>query len=276
MITEYWDSILLELEQISILARNMFAQAEYHVEEGNILCIEMESSVVAEGKKRMYPKASSQDFRGTVSGCRQKYGMTFKEKEKSNEAEMEDVALQREINAIFARSTVYQEEKQAERKEEKKSETDGQKKILKDSPANGKAKEGNGKGGFQKGGFSKGGFSKGGFKRGPGSDDPNLIWGRNFDSEPISLDQVVGEMGEITFHGMVISVDTREIRNEKTILMFAVTDETDTITVKMFTQNEQLPDLLAEVKKGAFLKICGITSFDRFDGELTIGICPWN
>ena len=49
--------------------------------------------------------------------------MTFKEKEKSNEAEMEDVALQREINAIFARSTVYQEEKQAERKEEKKIES---------------------------------------------------------------------------------------------------------------------------------------------------------
>ncbi len=269
VITEYWESILLELEQISILARNMFAQAEYHVEEGNILCIEMESSVVAEGKKecilKLLHKIFEERFRMPAE-----IRMTFKEKEKSNEAEMEDVALQREINAIFARSTVYQEEKQAERKEEKKSETDGQKKILKDSPANGKAKEGNGKGGFQKGGFSKGGFSKGGFKRGPGSDDPNLIWGRNFDSEPISLDQVVGEMGEITFHGMVISVDTREIRNEKTILMFAVTDETDTITVKMFTQNEQLPDLLAEVKKGAFLKICGITSFDRFDGELTI------
>ena len=59
-------------------------------------------------------------------------------------------------------------------------------------------KKENGKGGFQEGGFSKGGFSKGGFKRGPGSDDPNLIWGRNFDDEPISLDQVVAEMGEIT------------------------------------------------------------------------------
>ena len=37
--------------------------------------------------------------------------------------------------------------------------------------------------------------------------------------------------------GKIISFDTREIRNEKTILMFSVTDFTDTITVKMFVRN---------------------------------------
>ena len=78
-------------------------------------------------------------------------------------------------------------------------------------------------------------------------------------------------MGEITFRGQVISFDTREIRNEKTIVMFAVTDFTDTIMVKMFTRNDQLPDLLAEIKKGVFLKIKGVTTIDKFDGELTIG-----
>ena len=53
--------------------------------------------------------------------------------------------------------------------------------------------------------------------------------------------------------------------------MFAVTDFTDTIMVKMFTRNDQLPDLLAEIKKGVFLKIKGVTTIDKFDGELTIG-----
>ena len=87
---------------------------------------------------------------------------------------------------------------------------------------------------------------------------------------PIELKTVTGEMGEITFRGQVISFDTREIRNEKTIVMFAVTDFTDTIMVKMFTRNDQLPDLLAEIKKGVFLKIKGVTTIDKFDGELTI------
>ena len=59
-------------------------------------------------------------------------------------------------------------------------------------------------------------------------------------------------MGEITVHGKIISFDTREIRNEKTIIIFSVTDFTDTITVKMFAKNEQLPEILGELKKGAF------------------------
>ena len=82
---------------------------------------------------------------------------------------------------------------------------------------------------------------------------------------------MVGEMGEITIRGKVISFETREIRNEKTIIMFAITDFTDTIMVKMFTRNEQLPEILSEVKEGAFLKIKGVTTIDKFDGELTIG-----
>ena len=82
---------------------------------------------------------------------------------------------------------------------------------------------------------------------------------------------MVSEMGEITIRGKVISFDTREIRNEKTIIMYAVTDFTDTIMVKMFVRNEQLPDMLQDIKMGAFLKIKGVTTIDKFDGELTIG-----
>ena len=85
------------------------------------------------------------------------------------------------------------------------------------------------------------------------------------------LEQIVSEMGEVTVHGKIISFDTREIRNEKTIIMFSVTDFTDTITVKMFTRNYQLPEIVGELKKGAFVKIKGVTTIDKFDGELTIG-----
>lgn len=77
-------------------------------------------------------------------------------------------------------------------------------------------------------------------------------------------------MGEITIRGKVISFDTREIREKKTIVMYAVTDFTDTIMVKMFVGNDQLPDVLAEIKPGAFLKIKGVTAIDKYDRELTI------
>src|SRR5699024_11967336 len=102
-------------------------------------------------------------------------------------------------------------------------------------------------------------------------DDPNLIYGRNFDYETMPLEQIVSEMGEVTDHGKIISFETREIRNEKTIIIFSGTDFTDTITVKMFARNDQLPEILGELKKGAFVKIKGVTTIDKFDGELKIG-----
>lgn len=133
-------------------------------------------------------------------------------------------------------------------------------------PASRKAQSGKErKGSF--GGRSRGGFS-GGFKR---SDNPDIIYGREFEDDTILIEQIVGEMGEVVIRGKVLSLETREIRNERTIIMFSVTDFTDTITVKMFAKNELVADITAEVKKGAFLKIKGVTTIDKFDGELTIG-----
>ena len=68
-----------------------------------------------------------------------------------------------------------------------------------------------------------------------------------------------------------MKLETREIRNEKTIVMFAITDFTDTIMVKMFTRMNSFLRFSQESKKGAFLKIKGVTTIDKFDGELTIG-----
>ncbi len=104
------------------------------------------------------------------------------------------------------------------------------------------------------------------------SDNPDVIYGRDFDDHAVPIDQIEGEMGEIAIRGQVLAVDTRELRNgEKSIVIVTLTDFTDSIVIKIFTKNEHLKELLGEVKKGAFLKIKGVTAFDRFDSELTLG-----
>ena len=85
------------------------------------------------------------------------------------------------------------------------------------------------------------------------------------------MESITGEMGEVIVRGQVMDVEAREIRNEKTILIFPITDFTDSIVVKMFLRNEQVPEVTEHVKKGAFLKFRGGTTIDRFDSELTIG-----
>ena len=103
------------------------------------------------------------------------------------------------------------------------------------------------------------------------SDNPDVIYGRDFEDTPIKIEEILGEMGEVTIHGQIIAMDQREIRNEKTILIFDVTDFSDTITVKMFIRNEQLAEIKDKLKKGAFVKVKGISILDNFDKEITIG-----
>lgn len=103
------------------------------------------------------------------------------------------------------------------------------------------------------------------------SDNPDVIYGRDFDDDVIAIDTIAGEMGEVTIRGQIMTLDTREIRGEKTIIIMSVTDFTDSIVLKIFTKNENLSELMGNLKKGAFLKIKGITTIDKFDSELTIG-----
>ena len=129
--------------------------------------------------------------------------------------------------------------------------------------------------GKKSGGFGRGkGKFKGDgdfFKSAKRSDNPDVIYGRDFDDEAMSIEDIVGEIGEVAIRGKILNLDKREIKNERTILIFDVTDFSDTMTIKMFAKNEQVEEICEGIKPGVFVKIKGITMIDKFDGELTIG-----
>ena len=277
LINEYRESIILELKESSILAANMFAQAQIRFDEGNVVCLELLDTIVSEGRKEEILAHLKHIFEHRFH-IQADIRVTYREPVGSGNREYDEQRVQQEINAIFERRARQKGEplSAGNSKEDASEHADKGKAGDKSSGRKGEEKKssGNLSSGVTYGKRSgrKGDFKKKDFYRPvKQGDDPNLIYGRSFDDEPITLDQVVTEMGEVTIHGKIINFDTREIRNEKTIIMFAVTDFTDTITVKMFTRNDQLPELLGELKKGAFVKIKGITTIDKFDGELTIG-----
>ena len=109
-------------------------------------------------------------------------------------------------------------------------------------------------------------------RQGKRSDNPDVLYGYDVEGEIVPMDQILDEMGEITIRGKVLSVEEREIRNEKTIVSFFITDFTDTMKCKMFCPNEELPNIREGVKKGAFLLVRGFCAMDSFDKDLTISI----
>ena len=75
------------------------------------------------------------------------------------------------------------------------------------------------------------------------SDNPDVLVGRDFEDDAIPIEQIVGEMGEVTIRGCIQNMETREIRGDKTIVMLEVTDYTDTIVIKMFARNDQMEEI---------------------------------
>ena len=270
LLNEYLDSILEELGTESVVERSMMQSATWSFDTENVLRLQLTDTIVAKGKKEHLVHYLERIFAERFC-CPIEVHVTYK-KAKDSKLKYNDQKIQQEVEAILEHTAAVREEnagQEAEASDEdKKKETKKEEKKAAAVQKSASKPMTGGKGKKFSGNFGKKErFSP--FKRNP--DDPNLLYGRDFDDDPIELSTVVGEMGEITFRGKVIEFDTREIRNEKTIVMFAVTDFTDTIMVKMFVRNEQLPDVLGDIKKGAFLKIKGVTTIDKFDGELTIG-----
>ncbi len=124
--------------------------------------------------------------------------------------------------------------------------------------------------GGRKSGFKKSDWSTGGGYR-KKSDNPDVLYGRDFEDNFIEIDKIEGEIGEITIRGKILDRDSRLLRSGKTIFIFHVTDFTDTITVKMFADEASLEDMDKATKAGSFIRLQGLTTIDRFDGELSIG-----
>ncbi len=273
LMREYYDSLLLEAEQKSVVERNMLQTSRYSFEDGNIMRLILQDTVVAQGKKdsvvELLTSVFNDRFHVPVE-VRVVY-----EKPGESSLKYNDLELQQEVDAIVERNQTLRKERLLREKSAEEDAAFGEERAG-GSASSKKTGEGTGKSSASKAGLSgsskkNGAFRKREFFSYRKSDDPNVIYGRDFDDATIELKEVVSEMGEITIRGKVISFDTRKIRNEKTIVMYAVTDFTDTIMVKMFVRNDQLADILQDIKTGAFLKIKGVTTIDKFDGELTIG-----
>ncbi|MCC8047111.1 MAG: PolC-type DNA polymerase III [Clostridiales bacterium] len=103
------------------------------------------------------------------------------------------------------------------------------------------------------------------------SDNPDVLYGRDFEGEPLAIEKITGEIGGVILRGQVLSAEQRELRIAKILFIFTITDFTDTISVKMFLQKEEAQEVADAVKVGAFISLKGVTTIDRFDSQLTIG-----
>ena len=263
----YFDCFLEEVRQSSRVTHNALKQAQFLYPTEERMIVRLEDTVICRSKEQeisdiLYKVLKERcGFEVTIE-------IDYMEAKTGKYAENDAIRIEREVSAIYNR--VWGAQKTDNTPDNAvASQGDGAGAKADDKkPVGGKTLASAPKKEFKKGEFTKGGSSGGFIKK---SDNPDVIYGRDFEDEAMKIEDIIGEIGEVTVRGKVVNFDKREIKNEKTILMFDITDFTDTITVKMFARNDQVPELCKGICKGAFLKIKGISMIDKFDRELTIG-----
>ncbi len=276
----YRDSILLELKNYSPVEYNIFKGADISYPDEREIHLTIDDTVPARSRKDELIRIL-QKILNERCGFAVHITAAYKEKKTGKYKEEDELQIARQVAEITAR--VYGSKdglsKGDMQPEMTGTGTEGKpgdvevKAGTTDMTASGRPSEGAPrKQEFKKGEFKKGDFKKGDFNRAvKRSDNPDVIYGRDFEEEAVPIEEIIGDMGEVVIRGKIIRYDSREIKNEKTILMFDVTDFTDTMTIKMFARNDQVKEITAEMKAGAFVKLKGVTMIDRFDNELTIG-----
>ena len=234
----YTGSLIDELEEEGELSANLFRKAEKTFLEPFVLELKVEENCIAQVKmeklKHKLEHIFSERFDmplGIVLG--------WLPKKKSKYAVYADSAMKEEIAQIVQ---TYEQAKEDQKEVEKQEVQQREKPTFKKNYVKQRLPE-----------------------------DKDIFYGRNFEGEETEIHEIIDEMGEVVVRGKIIQLETREIRNEKTIVMFAVTDFTDTIKAKVFTKNERLPELLDKLKEGAFIKMKAVAMMDQFEHDIALG-----
>ena len=274
LIEVYKDSILDELNAYSVLEYNLLRTADMEFREEDRLILTMDETIIAKTRTDEIIEFLEKVICERC-GMNLKIFPQYRKPQESKYRKNSEEQIRQEVAGIVARTKLVMEGKSQETEEKEKTvETEEKTKTIAKTAGNRADTSKNGtnyakpKQKFEKRGEFRRKFESDNGKK---SMNPDVIYGRDFEEESMEIEKIDGPIGEVVIRGKILSVDTREIRNEKTIIIFSVTDFTDTIVLKIFAGNDDVPELLKEISGGKFVRVKGVATIDKFDSELTIG-----
>ena len=274
LIEVYKDSILDVLNAYSVLEYNLLRTADMEFPEEDRLILTMDETIIAKTRTDEIIEFLEKVICERC-GMNLKIFPQYRKPQESKYRKNSEEQIRQEVAGIVARTKLVMEGKSQETEEKEKTvETEEKTKTIAKTAGNRADASKNGtnyakpKQKFEKRGEFRRKFESDNGKK---SMNPDVIYGRDFEEESMEIEKIDGPIGEVVIRGKILSVDTREIRNEKTIIIFSVTDFTDTIVLKIFARNDDVPELLKEISGGKFVRVKGVATIDKFDSELTIG-----
>ena len=103
------------------------------------------------------------------------------------------------------------------------------------------------------------------------SQNPDVIYGYDFKGEALSISSLEEGMGDVVIQGKIFAPEIIKTRNEKFIIKFNLTDNTDSVSCKISCDENTKNDLEKQLKDGSFVTLSGmVTPPSQWDPELTV------
>lgn len=100
-----------------------------------------------------------------------------------------------------------------------------------------------------------------------------IIKGRAIREAPVSIADAVQMLGQknVVIVGDVFASEIKELRNEKTVATFNITDYSGSLMLKLFLKKEELESIgLDAIKKGTTLLVSGKVDYDTYAHDITM------
>ena len=95
------------------------------------------------------------------------------------------------------------------------------------------------------------------------------VWyGKKFSGEVQDLDTITSEQRGVIVEGEVFDLDVRELQSGNNLVIFAITDQTNSIKAKAFEDKDGT--LVNNIDTGEWVKIKGDVQYDKYDQELAL------
>ena len=102
--------------------------------------------------------------------------------------------------------------------------------------------------------------------------DPDIIYGENVSAFYKEIQEIDENTRTVSIVGEVFSVDTKELRNGKTLYTMFVTDNTSAICCKIYLKDRNRKKVMEATKPGTYAKFKGDILFNHYSDELEMNV----
>lgn len=261
LLPEYQESIIEELSEYSILLGNLYRTGEFEFETPSKATLTIDDTIIAKTRmeellqflEKVVCERCGLDFIIQV-----KYRQPKESKYRMNANKEIHQQVQAIVERVYAKNT-------------NETAVSDDVMMIADRPTK-ERKEKSTPNKTPKQRFEKRGeFRKKYESKSKPPEHPDVFYGRNFEEDSIiELSKLDGPIGEVVIRGKVVASEQKEIRNEKIMFLFTVTDFTDSISIKAFADKERADSIATGLAVGNFIKVKGVADIDPYDKELTV------